>query len=1058
MVLLVAVLSPGMAELHAGNVRVALHPRGAPEGTPWPFTFGVPFPQGSVQELNSFELTGPGGESLPLQSRVSARWPDDSIKWALFDTTVVVPEFPTIHTLSWAGDGSGAPARAAADRPVGAVKAVREGENGRADIQSDLLRIFYDQRTPAGIRQVFSRTNDGGAVAFFPMEAGCDFVIEDADGNVFRARWTPSNDFAIEEDGPLRVVVKSEGWLTSEEGEELGRVILRAEAYAGQRFIRLFHTFVKTADSEDMQYRNIRMEWPFKGNAFAFHLDEAVDGEVEQSAALIQYRHNQYKTLVDGMDGPSGGRSDGWVTVGSGETAYSLAMRDFWQTFPNEIEVEPNLVNLHFWPRHGQPAPFVGAEMNPGTVGHLGWVHGGETLDFRLPEEFHSFTYGASDDGVRNARHANAMGIARTVEYAVFFHGGEDASAQVATFLARPMMVVDPAWLAASGAFWQIAERNANFREIEDAFAATLKFLPAMYEHIGDYGKWNYGAFHQDYNPTLDSAHLHRIWKGVHHGAPRWPWLHAVRSGDPDLYEWAITNANHTIDVGVCNWEDPEYNKRYLDDRHNSQNYTLKYLGGLNRYKGTVHWFGGQRMFYNAIVDFALWYYYLTGYQRAWDVAMNMGEFLVHAGGNPDRPNFNPYDVRLGTGRGSMAVDLYAATGDPRFEKIARNQMRHFIQKHRENPAEGYQQYFYAPFAERYLEVFDDPVAEEVVVQWARDRMAENRVWTGRDSFYNLMALAYQLSGDPEFLYYGLDQARMLLENAATGADPVLEGVLVDSYPGGAGYATQQWGDFMKAVRLHEEKTGESLRLPDIRDVRPFRVSFRALRSATDENGRDIRRLEFVTRKEEGRHCWIRFPISTGNAVEVEVTAPDGTVVERVPLDAEPTRKVFDFKLDEVAPAGDYRITFSAVGDELQDMHASWPFEGDYTGLVVAMPVDVRNAGRFYFLPKGSDGDVAEVTARSSIRPRYFRTHALYNPDGESVFRKTEQGSVNGNFNLPLTLETNGRTDPWLYVSSGLINSDGFWLEGDVHPHVAFSPDEFFVPQNGADPSPDSQP
>ena len=61
--------------------------------------------------------------------------------------------------------------------------------------------------------------------------------------------------------------------------------------------------------------------------------------------------------------------------------------------------------------------------------------------------------------------------------------------------------------------------------------------------------------------------------------------------------------------------------------------------------------------------------------------------------------------------------------------------------------------------------------------------------WTTRDTWYNLLALGYQLTGEQEFLDYGLQQARLFLETRGSGADPILENVpLFTDYPGVPGY------------------------------------------------------------------------------------------------------------------------------------------------------------------------------------------------------------------------------------------------------------------------------
>ena len=43
--------------------------------------FGGYWPQGSVQD-EAFTLLGEQGKYVPMQSEISARWPDGSVKWS----------------------------------------------------------------------------------------------------------------------------------------------------------------------------------------------------------------------------------------------------------------------------------------------------------------------------------------------------------------------------------------------------------------------------------------------------------------------------------------------------------------------------------------------------------------------------------------------------------------------------------------------------------------------------------------------------------------------------------------------------------------------------------------------------------------------------------------------------------------------------------------------------------------------------------------------------------------------------------------------------------------
>jgi len=715
--------------------------------------------------------------------------------------------------------------------------------------------------------------------------------------------------------------------------------------------------------------------------------------------------------------------------------------------------------------------------MTAKNIGFLWWVHEREVLDFRLPDEVYNFSYTKKPyDNIRASKQANAFGIAKTHEYLLDFHGAEaDAAPEpetlAAVFKASPMMVVDPKWLAASGAFYDLAARSDDHAEVEEAIERTLMFLPAMMERIGDYGMWNFGSYHQAYLPTLDAAGIHRHWPGFHHGGPRWPWLVFIRSGDPKFFDFAEAHARHLMDTCTANWEDPAYNKKYwIKDKWWGHNFALKYRGGICRYKGLVHWFAGMRMFYNCQADYALWHYYLTGYQRAWDVAMAHGEFLLRARDQVDDPKAKAvYGSRSGTARGSMAITLYEVTRDERYLKLAREQMQYFMEVTDKEPEKGYREMYYAPFVERYWAVTRDPKLKAYMLRWARDRLADPSIWNYRDQFYDLMALGYELTGDAAFLKHGLAQARIMIENRAAGDDPVLEGVIPSYFSGPVGYLGQQWGGFVRALNDHHTKTGERLRLPELPDCLSMKADLWSASGQKNEKGRRINKLTLHLQKGKGEQIEIPFKFSTSDTTVVTVRGPDGKAryrqkivqedrpdlpeaeagVKRV-VTQQKGKVLYDLRVAENSPAGDYSIEFLCPNAR-RYFSRRLPLPGTYSKLVIQMPFWLRGykgALRFYFYPtKKPDGTSGKIRVQTRIRDRYFQVHNIYRPDGTLFVTKTERGHVTGPLDFTIDVPPEHQGKLWLYSLGGLGKSDGVFLSGDVLPVMSTEREHFFVPK-----------
>ena len=57
----------------------------------------VPFPHGKCHSLNQIQLQYPSGEIVALQKKITSRWPDKSIKWALIDFQAVLKANEILH-------------------------------------------------------------------------------------------------------------------------------------------------------------------------------------------------------------------------------------------------------------------------------------------------------------------------------------------------------------------------------------------------------------------------------------------------------------------------------------------------------------------------------------------------------------------------------------------------------------------------------------------------------------------------------------------------------------------------------------------------------------------------------------------------------------------------------------------------------------------------------------------------------------------------------------------------------------------------------------------------
>ena len=176
-----------------------------------PVTGGVPLAQGAAPAGAEFALTTAGGQPVPLQSRVLARWKDGSARWVLLDFMADVPAAGSAaFALSPGRVGSPAPActgvRLAAG-PGGGILAVGDG-----------LRV------------------------------GLELILDD--GQVCTAVATSTG---VECEGPLRRTLTWRGDLRTAAGQRAFQFRLRASAFAGTGRVRLEPLVLVDADTGILQ-------------------------------------------------------------------------------------------------------------------------------------------------------------------------------------------------------------------------------------------------------------------------------------------------------------------------------------------------------------------------------------------------------------------------------------------------------------------------------------------------------------------------------------------------------------------------------------------------------------------------------------------------------------------------------------------------------------------------------------------------------------------------------------------------------------------------------------
>ncbi|MBM4086046.1 MAG: LamG domain-containing protein, partial [Planctomycetes bacterium] len=215
---------------------------------------GVPFPKGALANPQHVRLRRDGAD-VPLQTRVLGFWPDKSTKWLLLT-------FPADKAESSGGSGEGTALNFDLTRRDGTKSAYRldYGPNVKMGATQAPLRAtqngdFININTgPLQLELTkaagWLKSAKLAGKEMLGAGGGCsfvDFLRNDgryptnstlAQGSLDDGGFAPEQ-MDLEEAGPLRAVVRLEGYAKSQEPT---RVIVRLEAYAGRSVVRVFQS------------------------------------------------------------------------------------------------------------------------------------------------------------------------------------------------------------------------------------------------------------------------------------------------------------------------------------------------------------------------------------------------------------------------------------------------------------------------------------------------------------------------------------------------------------------------------------------------------------------------------------------------------------------------------------------------------------------------------------------------------------------------------------------------------------------------------------------------
>lgn len=540
------------------------------------------------------------GREVPMQSRITAYWPDGSVKW-------------TAHTADAAMLGKNIVVELSEQKTQAVVKqplSIEENENSIL-IHTGKMRLYLTKNGNTLFDKcvIDNEVRLQNMMPVLQLEEPVEIQGEPA--KLTRHYKGKIEKVTIEECGELQAIIKYEGCHVSKEGICKFPFVIRMTIGTELSDLRFMHTFLYDGDEDKDYLRGIGLAFdaPMQGELYNRHIKCKGDYGVfhESLVPLLSWRprvpdeiykkqmqgeclklKGQDKEIVDKVlcDTPywseytfcqdnvshfaiqkkiaasnccfidclHGTRTEGTAAFGSELGNVMVSIRDFWEKYPTGYD-------------------WKGLDSDVASCTMWFWSPQAQSMDFRhyANRGYNQVCYEGYD-----YKGATPVGIACTNECAIrlgeeMIPGDEEIEAfcqyvnKPALFVATPQFYHD---MRAFG-YWSLPSHHSEMEAwLETQLDKAADFYKQEVEQRGWYGMFNYGDFMHTYD---EKRHQWRYdiggyaWDNTELVPTLWLWLYFMRSGREDIFTLAEKLSRHASEVDVYHFG--KY--KGLGSRHN---------------------------------------------------------------------------------------------------------------------------------------------------------------------------------------------------------------------------------------------------------------------------------------------------------------------------------------------------------------------------------------------------------------------------------------------------------------------------------------------------------
>lgn len=589
-------------------------------------TFGCMWQKDMCNKTSSFILKNLDGIQVPVQSRITAYWPNGSVKW-------------TAHTAKASLLTDEIEVEIAKD--IKASQGIMVCETEKEIVITAGTSCLEISKNSSNL---FTEFKANGKTIL--QNAKAVLVLQQlvSSGTKDKSYVSKISSYKIEQQGNLQVIVKYEG-VHSADNEDKLPFVIRLKLGLDSDRLDFVHTFLYDGDEEKDMLKGIgvSVDAPLKGELYNRHVKFEGDngGFHEVMAHLVSWiprvpeyvnkaqlngeklslqgndaetvgkvmqampfwseydlcqqsstNFNVRKKIIDDnccyLDCLQGVRTQGGACFGSENGSVLLAVRDFWQKHPTGINIK-NLVT------------------DTATATVWLWSPSAMPMDFRhyANRGYNQVYYEGFD-----FKGATPYGIANTSEFSISFsdkiipHDIELAEFSKSVNLPA-QYVGKPEYYHEMKAFgyWSLPSLETETEKwVEQQLKIAVDFYKTEIEQRQWYGMFNYGDFMHTYDKNRHQWRYDMggyAWDNTELVPTLWLWYMFLRTGDEDIFTLSEKLSRHASEVDV---------------------YHIGKFKGLGSRHNVRHWGCPCKEARIAMAAHHRFYYYLTGDCRMEDI------------------------------------------------------------------------------------------------------------------------------------------------------------------------------------------------------------------------------------------------------------------------------------------------------------------------------------------------------------------------------------------------------------------------------------------------------